>query len=137
VNLNVSEHSAVAASRTVAFVLDPRIGIALKRLATRMPVWLVASSENLRAIEKVEGCPRVRCDVTPVYVNGNGAEEWLVNHVDTVDQHHNQFSQDPPYDTLEVVGCVLTERVRDTLSGLGFRNFASRKGGFVASKRAR
>ena len=127
----------MAAVRTVAFVLDPRIGMKLERLTARMPVWLVATAENLQTLEKVELCSKGYFDVTPVYVNGNGAEEWFVNHVDTVDQHHNQFSQDPPYDTLHVVGCVLTERVRDELSALGFRNFASREGGFVATKRAR
>lgn len=123
-------------SSTVAFVVDPEFGGKLRQLIQRMPVWIVDSPTNASAMKSVHTEGGKAFDLTPIYANGASPEDWCVNHADTVDQHHNSFSQKPGYTTLEVYGVAPTARVRAALEELGFSSYSAVTGGFVATKTA-
>jgi hypothetical protein len=118
----------------IAFVVDPDFGMRLRNLAHRVPVWIVASPTNANAVKVVEAEGGQPFSITPIYANGASAEEWCINHADTVDQHHNEFSQERPYTTLEVFGCEPTPQVRASFAQLGFHSYQASEEGFVASQ---
>ena len=111
----------------VAIVLDPKFGSRLIDLAQRMPVWIADTPEN-RAVAKAlwHGDVATRAsetlhEVTTFVVNpATSPEEQMVNILDTVDLHHGEYSQDPPYRYLEVFGALPTETVRRELNRFGF-----------------
>lgn len=110
---------------TVALVLDPEFGDRIRRIReTARAVWAVSSAVN-RRFEAL---------ATMLVVRGATAEEWFLNHLDTVDQHHNAYSEEPPYSVLDVYGCQLTSEVERHLPLFDFKKFESRPYGFRAWK---
>jgi hypothetical protein len=122
----------MTAGSEVALVLDTDYGERALVLAKSVPVWIVDSTLNRAAAEKAE---REGLFLTLLYVNGRSSEDWLVNHADTVDQHHNQFSKPAhPYNTLRVIGATQSNRVKASLDELGFKRYEPTADGFYAHK---
>src|SRR5205085_4396931 len=48
------------------------------------------------------------------------AEEILLNELGTIDLHHGEHSASPPYSVLEVIGCGVSEDIRQALEQVGF-----------------
>ena len=71
---------------------------------------------------------KVAADKTP--------EDWLLGVLNSVEDHHGEYSQTPPYSILRVVGTVLTPRIRAPLESYGFVKFEDLRDGFVAHKLA-
>ena len=63
-------------------------------------------------------------------------EDWLRGVLNSVEEHHGEYSQTPPYSILRVVGTVLTPRIRAQLESYGFVKFEDFRDGFVAHKLA-
>jgi len=59
-------------------------------------------------------------------------EDALINELDTIDLHHGTHSADPPYTVLEVIGVVMSERLKTELSQFGFDEFEATAEGFRA-----
>lgn len=93
---------------TVAIVIDPDFGAALQSLASRMPVWVADTPGNRVAIEaewtrrRRDGAER---EVTVFrMIDGLTAAEHVSALLATIEAHHGQGAQDPPFEVLEVVG---------------------------------
>jgi len=71
---------------------------------------------------------KVAADTTP--------EDWLLGILNSVEDHHGEYSQTPPYSTLRVIGTVLTPRIRAQLESYGFVKFEDLRDGFIAHKSA-
>ena len=50
-------------------------------------------------------------------------EDSLINELDTIDLHHGTYSTDPSFTVLEVIGAVMSERIKNGLSEFGFHEF--------------
>ena len=64
-------------------------------------------------------------------------EDWLLGVLDSVEEHHSEYSQTPPYSILRVIGTVLTPRIRERLESYHFVKFEDLPEGFVAHKLTR
>jgi hypothetical protein len=116
---------------TVTFILDSEYGLRAVAHARVGPVWLVDSPHNAEAerLGRAEGL-----NVTLLTANGQSPEEWLLNHLDSVDQHHNEQAGTVGYSELQVVGVGLTRRIEQYLPEFGFAQWAPTAEGFVAKK---
>lgn len=70
---------------------------------------------------------QVAADKTP--------EDWLLGVLDSLEDHHSEYSQTPAYSILRVIGTVLTRRVRTQLESYDFVKFDVLPDGFVAHKK--
>jgi hypothetical protein len=59
-------------------------------------------------------------------------DEEVIRMLDTIEEHHGEYSADPPYSILEFIGCPDSERLRSALAEFGFRVEASSSGSIVA-----
>jgi hypothetical protein len=122
---------------TVAIVVDPDFGNRLAGLALRMPVWVARTGGNSAAIERLQrrfGAKRPG-SVTSFEVDaGASREEWCASILETVDEHHGPLSLDPPYRSIEVVGCPLSPALRGICEELGFDSFRDTAAGFTATR---
>jgi hypothetical protein len=120
-------------SLSVAVVLAPSSESELLAIPSGAPTWIASAPEleSTITLAKQLGLP-----VTELVPNGKSALEWLFNHLDSVDQHHNEFSQDPPYSKLLVFGVHLSAAVDALLSPFGFSVTMAESYGFSAIKYA-
>jgi hypothetical protein len=116
---------------SVAIVLSPCSEAELCAIPLRTPSWIVAKPEFQSTIRSANKLGLV---VTELFPNGNCPVEWLYNHLDSVDQHHNDFSQDPPYARLLVFGVRLSPDLEPFLSTFGFGLTREEPFGFSAFK---
>ena len=119
------------ASATVALVLAPASASELQAFPAGTPAW-VACTPEMQATLAAATAAGLR--VTKLSPNGDTPLAWLANHLDSVDQHHNEFSQTPPYTTLAVLGLSLSQSVEPILREFGFVSAAPSASGFTASK---
>jgi hypothetical protein len=122
---------------TVAIVVDPDYGERLEELALRMPVWVAQTQGNSAAIERLfrrfgrEG----GASLTSFVVDPEASREhWCTSVLETVDEHHGPFSQDPPYHAIEVIGTLPSPALRALCEELGFHSFRDTAGGFTATR---
>lgn len=78
---------------TVGLVLVPGLERDLQSLHSGTPVW-VASVESMKATLTAAHVSGLL--VTELLPNGEGPLEWIHNHRDSLDQHHNDCSGDVP-----------------------------------------
>ena len=126
----------------VGLVLDPYFGLRLETIAQRMPVWVVDTPTNRPYAEKLWAQRKAghsAADVTTFCVcESNPADDWCLGILDTIDLHHGEYSADPPYQALEVIGANITDEIRSKLASLGFVNIvANPPRGFRASRRSK
>lgn len=119
------------ASATVAMVLAPVSASELQALPAGTPAWVACAPEMQATLAAAEA---VGLRITRLSPNGNTPLAWLANHLDSVDQHHNEFSQTPPYTTLAVLGLSLSPAVEAILREFGFVSAAPSGFGFTATK---
>jgi hypothetical protein len=125
---------------SVALVVDPQFGGRVVELSNRMHTWLVDSSSNCAAAEaiwaaKVPGTPySVESGVTTFKPYGATPEDWCVDIVGSIDDHHNSYAHTPGYTVLEVYGVAHSERIRAAFQEVGFTQFTNTVGGFNATK---
>jgi hypothetical protein len=127
----------------VHVIVAPDYGERLRDLPHDEAVWVADTSTNHPVIESIwatlSGDPNrgylvgitsfnVPTDTTP--------EDWLLGVLDTVEDHHCEYSQTPPYSTLRVIGTLLTPRIRERLESYHFVTFEDLPEGFVAHKSA-
>ena len=59
---------------------------------------------------------------------------WCIGVLNTIEEHHGQYSHEPPYTILEVIGLSFSQRLRRVFERLGFNSFQDTKEGFRATK---
>jgi hypothetical protein len=67
-----------------------------------------------------------------IFTNFHDAEEELLAQLRPIELHHCEYSADPAYSILEVVGCAASAKVRDALASFGFTIEESSPNGFRA-----
>lgn len=118
----------------VALVLDADFTKKLQSLALQMPVWIVNSPINT-VIVKALRAQNSSYQLTEFFTDQfESKADSFHKIVDTVDEHHNELSQFPPYDTLLVYGLDIEDIDNNVLINLGFLQFQKTEYGFIARK---
>ena len=92
-------------------------------------IWTTHSADPNRGNHTGITSFQVSADKTP--------EDWLLGVLDTVEEHHGEYSQTPPYSILRVTGTALTPLIRERLESYHFVKFEDLPEGFAAHKSAR
>jgi hypothetical protein len=114
----------MSAAPTVAVVVDNHYGDRLLQLAHSGPVWIVDTEINRPSAEK-----QWAVDPTSSYIRGvtifnsygvTDPAQIFLNIFGVVDLHHGEYSSDPPYGELQVLGTTATTIIKDKVSEFGF-----------------
>jgi hypothetical protein len=128
----------VAVPYKVYVVVDRNFGAQLNKLKRGVPVWIVESSDNKLAVQRLrqERTSESHLEGITIFADSVGlsVEEILLGELDTIDLHHGIHSATPPYTVLEVVGVNLTVRIKTELVALGFDDFQTDSTGFIATR---
>ena len=119
---------------TVAIVLDRQFADRL-RLLDAPDIWVIRSPANTAVTDhlRVAGfTSRVTTFADYLEPEAEAFDELLR----TVDLHHGEFSQSPPYDRLEVYGLAFDDAAQEALGGIGFAVEALTASGFTARRAA-
>ena len=112
----------------LALVLVPDYRESLKKLAFRMPVWILETPNNRVAAQDAwhmaEEWPQI--DVTVFNGAPSKREEWVAQ-IELIDLHKRVT-------TLEVIGSEMTLPARAALTELGFDRFETTPEGFRAKR---
>ena len=124
----------------IAVVVEPCFGARLPDLAKQVHVWICASDENSEAVRsywdsETKDANSFESGATEYQIDTSGTpEDWCCNIVPTVDLHHGEFSNDPPWSSIRVYGTALTDRVRSVLVSFGASHFKVSPDGFIATR---
>jgi hypothetical protein len=126
-----------ASEYTVGIVVDPGFGERVHSLAHRIPVWIVDTPVNRAAAEshwRQQADNNPAHGITTFKVDPAASpEDWCAGVLDTVIEHHGEYSHDPPVSSLEVIGAHASPSLLATLADYGFAKVRSRPDGFRAS----
>ena len=120
----------------VAIVLDPNYGERIIELARECHVWLVSSASNDAAVATLH-------QSDPAYSLGEGVTTFspaetpqasFVAILDLVEEHHGEYSHDPPVSVIDVIGLEPSAAAIDELDVYEFRHIEPSKNGFVARR---
>lgn len=118
---------------SIALVLDRSFGDRLLALAQRMPVWVVSSPVNDRAVHKTRANPS-DLQITTLKVDPKeSSENLLMRAIYAIDEHHGEASQSIAYNTLHVYGAV-KEIPPELMSELNFKSFVLTSDGLRVQK---
>lgn len=122
----------------VSLVLDSDVGDRLSELASDSHVWLIDAPANRAAASKYRARnPKggAGSGVTTFRASDDTSDlEKCLGVLGTIDLHHGEYSSDPPYSILEVVGLPRSREVISALENLGFKNFEDTEAGFRAER---
>lgn len=122
----------------VNVVLDRTYGKKLARLLTSGPMWVVDSEQNRTAAESLwkENQEATHSDGITFFssTNATNTSDMFLWQLDSIDLHHGEYSADPPYSVLYVVGAECSEQIRRELSDFGFNELKDTDEGFEARK---
>jgi hypothetical protein len=123
-------------SSRAALVLEPMFGDECISLRELMPVWIIDSSQNRAAVEKIRksGLPE-ESDVTMFQTrDGESLVMACERIVLSLDDHYNEHSQTPGYTELNVIGVSLGDVSLRPFLELNFDEFVRTDTGFIAKK---
>jgi hypothetical protein len=118
----------------VILVLDRNYGAELSSVPDGH-IWLIESPSNLEAAASywARHESTVEHGVTTFKAaDSESGSEMCLNILNTIDLHHGEYSSDPPYSVLEVVGAPLNHSVKAAIETFGFSRFESTINGFRA-----
>jgi hypothetical protein len=102
----------------VLLIVDPQFGEKPALLPHSHPVWIVESEANRDAL-KNSPTPCGPITWFPLR-RGESAAQVFARIAQSLDQHHNDLAQDPPYDTLDVYGLPAGTNMLSSVRDLGF-----------------
>jgi hypothetical protein len=95
---------------TVTIVVDREFGDLLAELSRDMHVWVCDTPSNRAAAERIWGDhPRYDLEsgvTTFTFRDEALAAEMVVAVLGDVDLHHGEYSHEPPWSVIKVVGCA-------------------------------
>lgn len=104
----------------VAIVVDRNFGNQVKALSRRLNVWICKTPANQLAVETIwRAQPEYNLESGVTVFNcteQETPEEMVANILDNVDLHHGQFSHDPAWSIIEVIGCLATEKIKQAFA---------------------
>ena len=121
----------------VAIVVDRNFGERLRELSRHCHVWACKTPDNLHVAVQLwaekSGGYSFEAGVTIFNVSAEATPEAMCRDILwTVDLHHGEYSHDPPWSEIEVVGAALTPPLRAGLEDYGVEDFEERPDGFLA-----
>lgn len=126
-------------SYRVHVVIDPVYGERLRELPVDEAVWVVDTEANRPVIERLwkeRASPGHLEGITSFkHSSQNSPEDWFVEELSSIDLHHGQFSHDPPYSVLNVIGVAYSDTLRKALKKYGFTEYEQTTEGFVTWKK--
>jgi len=122
----------------VFLVVDLAYGESLASLTPHAPVWIIESDLNTPIVERLrqERAEESHLQGITTFMKKPrlSSEEQAISMLEQVDLHHGEFSGDPPYSILEVIGCTVNDDIRKELQEHGFRISEINKVGFIATR---
>jgi len=119
-------------------VVDPNYGESIRNLPIDEPVWIVESQDNKLVIQNLldeHRATKGHVDITSFKFDADATpEDWLVSELSAIDLHYGEFSHDPPYSVLNIIGIKWSDRIQKGLNKLGFNLHKLTQEGFVAMK---
>jgi len=126
-------------SYRVHVIVDSHHGDRIREIPIGEPAWVVDSTDNQpvmqaiwrerKEINHLEG-------ITSFKVDANATpEDWLVSELATIDLHHGEFSHNPPYSVLKVLGVSPSDRIKKALTGIGLTEIKRISDGFEAKRK--
>lgn len=120
----------------VTVVVDRDYGQHLTELAKAGPVWIADTPVNRPVAQQIWAAHPNRSHLEGVTTfkvsEGICSEDMLINGLDTIDLHHGTSSANPPYTVLDVIGTLITARLKAELGEYGFDDFQETPQGFRA-----
>ena len=121
----------------MGIVVDPDFAERVHFLAHEMPVWIVDTAVNWAAAEshwRQEPDKKSTNGITTFKVDPMASpEDWCAGVLDTVIEHHGEYSHDPPVSSLEVIGAQPAASLIAILAERGFAELKPTRNGFRAS----
>jgi hypothetical protein len=122
-------------STKVALVLDREYGEKLRHLAAQMAVWIVDTPSNKTiALELWGQKPKPDHMITTFTSPETLDDTCFEGLMDNIELHHGHYSQNPPFEELEVVGLIPTPEVEKVLTEFGFSRTEKTTNGFRARR---
>lgn len=123
----------------VILIVDPAFGESLAALPPHVPVWIIESDLNSPVVERLRQERSEESHLQGITTFKEqprlSSEEQAISVLEQVDLHHGEFSADPPYSILEVIGCTANDDVKQELQDYGFAISEITKDGFTATRR--
>lgn len=125
-------------AHTVAIVVDRSFGDRLLPLSRRLHVWIIDSSTNRPARDKVWNETQeytLESGATLFFDDGTQPSDVVVAQMlDDVERHHGEGAHTPPMSRLEVYGTPRTASLSSALADYGFEHFEDESDRFIASR---
>jgi hypothetical protein len=124
-------------SYRVTVVVDTQFGDRLRDISVEEPVWIADSAENHLVIKELwdERKAKYPSGITSFKFDAKAtSEDWLLSLIADIDLHHGNFSHNPPWSILNVIGARWSQRVAEELAQFGFTQHVETKLGFEATK---
>lgn len=120
--------------KSIALVLDQHFGEKLFKLAGRMPVWIVSSPDNLRAIRTTREALGRRADITELLPGSSERPKHvLARGLYSIEQHHGADSG-KAYQEVLVLGAHVEDVGDELLAELGFKRVRRAESGFKVER---
>lgn len=117
-------------------MVDRDYGQHLTELAKAGPVWIADTPVNRPVAQEIWAAHPNRSHLEGVTTfkvsEGTSSEDMLINELDTIDLHHGTYSANTPYTVLDVIGTLITARLKAELGEYGFDDFQETPQGFRA-----
>ena len=118
--------------------MDPEFGERLREFSVDEPVWVVDSECNHHVVQALwrerAGADGQGGFTSFKYNPRTGPEDWLISNVSVIDLHHGEYSHDPRWSILNVIGVKWSDAVADELGRFGVDRFETTEEGFVAMR---
>jgi len=128
--MNKTEHC-------VTVVVDPEFGTRLREFSAEEAIWIVDSPTNTPFVQTIWGDKEAgaETELTVFKVDPNRTpEDWLISELTTIDLHHGEYSHDPAWSVLNVIGVSWSDRIARELADLQFFRCRDFPLGFEARK---
>lgn len=105
---------------SVYLIVDSKFNGDLKNKNKFSDIWIVDSLQNKEYIKNI---PYQPVSVTWIQIKSNeNSSTVFMRILDALDQHHNEFAQHIPYDSLVVYGLDEAECLIDFTRAFGFKS---------------
>lgn len=126
----------IASPYKVRVVVDRTFGERLASLPAGEPVWVIDSPINTPVAHRLWRERNDENHLTGITTFKPGAslssEDGAAALLGTIEDHHGEYSADPPYSILEIIGCADSQRLRSALAEFRFHVEASSGDDIVA-----
>ena len=117
----------------VALVVAKIPGPEVYRLAKTMPIWIGESLIDAQTLSDLRDASAY--GITTFLERRNDEKSASISRIlYSLDEHHNEVSQEPPYSELHVFGANLREVDQAAFRELGFNRYDRTEFGFIAYK---